>query len=136
MRAARRAQIELQIVYLEEHATPSSYVMPEVISVEVQFGVDIPPKLIQVPIVRAMPEQKPFLGGFRSRKTALEYHHASSQTAPPPRVASADEASQKFHRETQTAVLQTRSQQRLRRRRRCWRRIRRLARRRPRTNCL
>ena len=41
-------QIELQIVYLEEHATPSTYVMPDVISVEVQFGVDIPPKLIQV----------------------------------------------------------------------------------------
>jgi hypothetical protein len=41
-------QVELQIVYLEDHATPSSYVMPDVISVEVQFGADIPPKLIQV----------------------------------------------------------------------------------------
>jgi len=40
-------QVELQIVYLEEQATPSSYVMPDVISVEVRFGVDIPPKLIQ-----------------------------------------------------------------------------------------
>ena len=81
------SQIELQIVYLEEHAVPSTYVMPDVISVEVQFGVDIPPKLIQVPIVRAMPEKKPFLGGFRSRKTAVEYHHASSQTGPPARQA-------------------------------------------------
>ena len=63
-------QIELQIVYLEEHTTPSSYVMPDVVSVEVQFGADIPPKLIQVPIVRAMPEKKPYLGGFRSRRTA------------------------------------------------------------------
>lgn len=49
-RIARPAalQIELQIVYLEEHTTPSTYVMPNVISVEVQFGADIPPKLIQV----------------------------------------------------------------------------------------
>jgi len=107
-------QVELQIVYLEERATPSMYVMPDVISVEVQFGPDIPPKLIQVPVVRAMPEKKPFLGGYRSRKTALEYHHASSQTDPPPRSAADDDSNQKFHRETQTAVLQTRSQQAVR----------------------
>ena len=42
-------QVELQIIYMEERPTPSQYVMPDVISVEVQFGVDIPPKLIQVP---------------------------------------------------------------------------------------
>ena len=39
--------IELQIVFHAEHSTPSSYVMPDVISVEVRFGADIPPKLIQ-----------------------------------------------------------------------------------------
>ena len=105
--------VELQIVYVEDHSTPSTYVMPDVISVEVQFGADIPPKLIQVPIVRAMPKTKPFLGGYRSRKTHLEYHHASSQTDRPPRPAS-DMESSKFHRETQTAVLQTRSQQAVR----------------------
>ena len=107
--------VELQIVYTDEgQQAPSHYVMPDVISVEVQFGVDIPPKLIQVPIVRAMPEKKAFLGGYRSRKTAIEYHHASSQTDPAPRSAGADDAHQKFHRETQTAVLQTRSQQAVR----------------------
>ena len=93
---------------------PSSYVMPDVISVEVQFGVDIPPKLIQVPIVRAMPDKKPFLGGYRSRKNGLEYHHATAQTDPAPRNLAADAENQKFHRETQTAVLQTRSQQSVR----------------------
>merc|ERR1740133_363494 len=105
------SQVELQIVYLEEHITPAAaYVMPDVVSVEVQFCADIPPKLIQVPIVRAMPEKKPFLGGFRSRKTAVEYHHASSQTDP--KVRSEDEPlpPPKYHRETQTAVQQTRSQ--------------------------
>ena len=107
-------QVELQIIYMEERLAPSQYVMPEVISVEVQFGVDIPPKLIQVPIVRAMPEKKAFLGGYRSRKTGSEYHHASCQTDPVPRANAADNESQKFHRETQTAVLQTRSQQSMR----------------------
>ena len=69
-----------------------------------------PPPPAQVPIVRAMPEKKPFLGGFRSRKTAVEYHHASSQTDP--KVRSEDEPlpPPKYHRETQTAVQQTRSQ--------------------------
>eukprot|EP00908_Phaeocystis_cordata_P015653 Transcript_2683.p1 GENE.Transcript_2683~~Transcript_2683.p1 ORF type:complete len:517 (-),score=265.92 Transcript_2683:76-1626(-) len=104
------SQVELQIVYLEERAAPSNYRMPDVVSVEVQFGADIPPKLIQVPIVRAQPEKKPFLGGFRSRKTALEYHHASSQTDPPPRDPNEPLPPPKFHRETQTAVQQTRSQ--------------------------
>merc|ERR1740117_2480189 len=82
------SQVELQIVYLEEHITPAAaYVMPDVVSVE-------------VPIVRAMPEKKPFLGGFRSRKTAVEYHHASSQTDP--KVRSEDEPlpPPKYHRET------------------------------------
>lgn len=104
------SQVELQIVYLEEHARPSNYIMPDILSVEVQFGVDIPPKLIQVPIVRAQPEKKPFLGGFRSRKTAIEFHHASSQTDPPAKVEVELLPPSKFHRETQTAVQQTRSQ--------------------------
>jgi len=105
--------VELQIVYVDQgQSAPTGYRMPDTISVEVHFGADIPPKLIQVPIVRAMPEKKAFLGGYRSRKTHLEYHHASSQTD---RVQqSADATSSKFHRETQTAVLQTRSQQSVR----------------------
>ena len=41
-------KVELRIIYLDERAATSSYVMPDVISVEVQFGADIPPKLIQV----------------------------------------------------------------------------------------
>ena len=60
--------------------------MPDVIDVEVHFGADIPPKLMQVPIERAS-KKKPFLGGFRSKKTGAEFHHACSQvaTAPPSR---------------------------------------------------
>ena len=67
----------------------------------------------QVPVVRAMPEKKPFLGGFRHRKTRLEYHHASTQTEAPAKSAEelAAAAGSKFHRETQTAIVVTRSQQ-------------------------
>lgn len=86
--------------------------MPDVLSVEVLFGADIPPKLIQVPIVRAMPANKSFLGGYRSRKTQIEYHHASSQTDAQQR--SDEGLTLKYHRETQTAILQTRSQQSVR----------------------
>ena len=53
------SQVELQIVYLEEHITPApAYVMPDVVSVEVQFGADIPPKLIQVrqPALQSRPQ--------------------------------------------------------------------------------
>ena len=47
MSKTEKNQIELRIVYMEEHPPPSSYTMPDTISVEVEFGVDIPPKLIQ-----------------------------------------------------------------------------------------
>lgn len=106
--------MELQIVYLESDSpAPSTYTMPDVISVEVKFGADIPPKLIQVPVVRAQPEHKAFLGGFRSKKTRVEYHHAASQTDRIPRAPDSDSIA-KFHRETQTAVVITRSQQSVR----------------------
>ena len=109
---AEANQVELQIVYLEDHVVPSTYVMPDIISVEVAYGEDIPPKVIDVPVERVAGAKKPFLGGYRSRKTKLEYHHACTQTDPPPRP---DEPPvPKFHRETQTAVLQTRSQQAVR----------------------
>ena len=64
-------------------------------------------------MVRAQPEKKAFLGGFRSKKTHFEYHHASTQTERVPRASDNDAAS-KFHRETQTAVVITRSQQSVR----------------------
>ena len=77
----RDLKLELRIVYLQEHAQPTDYTMPDVIDVEVHFGADIPPKLMQVPIERV--EGKPFLGGFRSKKTGAEFHHACSRVAAP-----------------------------------------------------
>eukprot|EP00965_Chrysotila_dentata_P055695 1847471-Pleurochrysis_carterae.AAC.3 len=105
--------LELQIIYLDDSVAPEAYVMPDVISVEVHFGSDIPPKLVSVPIVRAMPSKKAFLGGFRSKKTRTEYHHACTQTDRQPRPSETD-VSDKFERETQTAIVIERSQQSVR----------------------
>ena len=54
------SQVELQIVYMEENTIPSApYVMPDVVTVEVQFGADVPPKLIQVRHTPTPPEPGP-----------------------------------------------------------------------------
>jgi hypothetical protein len=36
-------------------------------------------------LVEKDPQRKPFLGGFINHKTNLEFHHASTQTPPPPK---------------------------------------------------
>ena len=46
------------------------------------FGV----KITRPTIVEIDPNfRKPFLGGFRDRRNGMEYHHASTQTPPPPK---------------------------------------------------
>jgi hypothetical protein len=109
------AELHLHISFLEKGGDrPAGYVMPDVITVEIQFGPDLPPKLVQVPVVRAE-QPKPFLGGYRSKKTRVEFHHACAQTdRPPPSAEAVAAASNRFHRETQTAVEATRSQQAVR----------------------
>ncbi|EDV24503.1 uncharacterized protein TRIADDRAFT_25964, partial [Trichoplax adhaerens] len=51
---------------------------------------------------------KPYLGGYRSRKTGKEYHHASMQTRPKPIK---DNGIVKYHRETQTVKSKNKFQQ-------------------------
>lgn len=66
----------------------------------------------QVRVERDLPPRgKPFLGGFRHKQSGAEYHHASAQSLPPPRKEPAEPPTERFHRDTQTAVLTTRSQQ-------------------------
>ena len=52
--------------------------------------------------------KKPFLGGFRHRLTAIEFHNASVQTLPKIRLPSPVE---KFNRDTQTYKMRNRLQQ-------------------------
>lgn len=55
-------------------------------------------------------ERKPYLGGYRDRRSGLEYHHAFTQT-PVERVSKWAGKAPRFERETQTSELATRSAQ-------------------------
>ena len=68
-----------------------------------------PPKVFNVSIEHAPGAgNKRYLGGYRSRRTGIEYHHASSQTRALPRK---QEGPEKFTREAQTQEQVTRSVQ-------------------------
>lgn len=49
------------------------------IEVPVHYGDDVPSKTIFVTMTKAF-ERKPFLGGYRNKKTDAMYHHATTQT--------------------------------------------------------
>lgn len=72
-----------------------------------------PPKVFQVRIEHApsAANGKTYLGGYRSKRTGLEYHHASAQTNPLPQQTTGPE---RFTREAQTQEQTTRSQQSMR----------------------
>lgn len=91
------------------------YKMPDVLEVSLP-GSDDPtappeerqPRKVLVQIVREdLTKRKPFLGGFRNKKTGTTSHHASTQTM----RKSRKQAVEKFERETQTQRWATRSQQ-------------------------
>lgn len=67
-----------------------------------------PPKVFNVRIEHApsAAKGKVYLGGYRSRRSGLEYHHASAQTNPLPQRQTGPE---KFTREAQTQEQETRS---------------------------
>jgi hypothetical protein len=94
--------------------------MPDVLTVEVGFDdtePGRPPLVVHVTVERDLPMRgKPFLGGFRHKRSGLEYHHASTQPLPAPRKQEdgAPPAAARFERDTQTAVVVTRSQQAVR----------------------
>lgn len=49
------------------------------IEVPVHYGDDVPSRTFFVTITKAF-DRKPFLGGFRNKKTATVFHHATTQT--------------------------------------------------------
>ncbi|WAR27195.1 IQUB-like protein [Mya arenaria] len=74
------------------------YHMPDVITVRVQAVVEI----------ERTTRKKPFLGGYRHKKSSVEYHHASAQTMQKPRPPPPFE---RFCRDTQTVEQKHRPQQ-------------------------
>lgn len=82
------------------------YHMPDVITVRVQTE-DESYKDVVVEIERTT-RKKPYLGGYRHKKTSVEYHHASAQTMQKPRPPSLID---RYCRDTQTVEQRHRVQQ-------------------------
>ena len=94
----------------------SAFKLPSRLDVVVHFDdEDVPSRTISVAIEREEAAlRKRFLGGFRSTKTGVEYHHASTYRAAEPSAARlAEEAAKpvKLTRTTQTQILVSRSAQ-------------------------
>ncbi|KAK3235532.1 hypothetical protein CYMTET_54272 [Cymbomonas tetramitiformis] len=85
--------------------------LPDHIDVEIDQGNGGPKKVVQVAIERAQKGKMSWLGGYRSKRTGVEYLHAVCQTDRKPRVWEKDK---KFSRETQTYDTKTRTQQTVR----------------------
>lgn len=98
-----------------DEGVAQDYHMPDVLTVQVRFGADQPPRVVHVQIARELPaDGKPFLGGYRHKHTGVEYHHSSTQSVPEPRPEGAPAPElppPKFERDTQTSVVVTRSTQ-------------------------
>jgi len=95
--------IELRINYYQEQEE-EQYVMPDVLQLEIHDGTE--KKIVPVLVERAV-QRKPYLGGYRNKQSNTEYHHAWTQTPHPEK----GEQTAKFHRETQTVDVRSRSSQ-------------------------
>jgi len=84
------------------------YRMPDEIDVDVHFDNGQASRRIRVAITKEE-RAKRYLGGYRNRKTNIVYHHGSTQTIPERKDYG--DVSNKNHRETQTYLVKTRSQQ-------------------------
>jgi len=99
--------IELRINYYRDadvEDVEGKYVMPDVLELKIQKDGEttVVPVLIERPR-----HKKPFLGGYHNKNNTLEYHHAFTQT-PKQKV---EQETFKYHRETQTVDLRSRSSQ-------------------------
>ncbi|KAL3656975.1 hypothetical protein V7S43_018178 [Phytophthora oleae] len=94
--------------YVARLPSISNYVMPNRIQVQVYNEQTDCTSTITVEIEK-FTGHKPYLGGFRHRKTQQQFHHASSQTILS--RARRNMGPVRFHRETQTQDLVTRSLQ-------------------------
>ncbi len=73
--------LHMQIQYVRSTAPGAVYKMPSQIQVQIVEGDGNAFRVITVDVERpAEDSKKPFLGGFRHKKTALVYHHAAVQT--------------------------------------------------------
>jgi len=96
--------LELRINYYEEQET-EQYIMPDVLELVIHDGKE--KKVVPVYIERPT-GRKSYLGGFRNKRSNVEYHHAITQTPIPPKK---EDEVVRNHRTTQTVEEQNRSSQ-------------------------
>ncbi|KXZ48110.1 hypothetical protein GPECTOR_30g205 [Gonium pectorale] len=98
---------------LQPAAHIERYIAPglRAIEVEVEQGPGLPHRLVRVLMDLTQCDPKPYLGGFRNKRTGAVYHHAGTQT---PRAPKYSEEDRKLSRETQTVKVKVHSQQTVR----------------------
>ena len=84
--------------------------LPEIIDVNILDDQGNQIKTISVIIESSEDTKKPYLGGYRNKHTGTQFHHAMTQTKNKKQTTTTD-TKPKFHRETQTYVMKTRSVQ-------------------------
>lgn len=106
-----KAELELVVEYRQQAPAKANVVpgqLPASIDVELSGGPDGQPRMVTVNIDTSQAKKLAFLGGYRNKKTGVEYLHACCQTDKKPVEYRKDA---KFTRETQTYVVKTRSLQ-------------------------
>lgn len=88
-------------VKLDANIYYSNFTLPDIITVHFPVSGDETRDLVVEIENKSIP--KPFLGGFRNKKTQIEYHHAFTQTGPVPERIKFDGVSS---RDTQTVEVQ------------------------------
>uniref|UniRef100_A0A7S3YKJ3 IQ motif and ubiquitin-like domain-containing protein n=1 Tax=Lotharella globosa TaxID=91324 RepID=A0A7S3YKJ3_9EUKA len=85
----------------------NDYKMPNQIEVMIDTDINGHPVIVKVDIERKQDSKKPYFGGYRDKRNGKAYHHATSQT---PQIAK-EAKTKKFHRETQTTDVSSKSVQ-------------------------
>eukprot|EP00941_MAST-03F_sp_MAST-3F-sp1_P000081 g81.t1 len=107
LRTGDDGQIEIDVSVVEDE---SGYKMPEKFDVVVKSDdPDVPPKKISI-LVERPEKRKPYLGGFRNKRSGTIYHHGSTQTNERSKQWWEGKP-EKFHRDTQTIDQKTRTVQ-------------------------
>jgi len=111
----------------QENSTQQNAMGPRsrILNIEVTYGESMGTHFLSLEVLEPA-FKKPFLGGYRHRKTGIEYHHASAQTeyisakkrqlmlSGAPMQDTEEDQVPKLHRETQTVKTKTTSQQTMR----------------------
>ena len=81
--------LDLEVVYAEDTPMTGDPVFEgDAMVVTVDRGEGQPPLSVRVYIDKSEMKPKPYLGGFRNKKTSIEYHHGFTQTPPDAQMVS------------------------------------------------